>query len=162
MGKDVPTLKSTPTHCWGNHPSGNVPTQKPKQNPSGTPLHRVEAQQSALEKSLMSFFPHTSINRTYIWDTPNFIQLIESHQVSSDCTLMAYECTSIYVQQQQQKWNSMNWSKQSMRLFHRRSAAPYLRKKSWKHTWSSYWKSYSQTASSHLTTKFTTKLWGPP
>ena len=57
-------------------------------------------------------------------------------------------------------WNSMNWSKQLMRHYHR-LAPPNLRKHT-KHTWSGYWKSYLQTATSHLTTKFTAKLSEPP
>ena len=32
----------------------------------------------------------------YIWDTPHLVRLIESLQVSSDCTLIAYDCTSMY------------------------------------------------------------------
>ena len=29
-------------------------------------------------------------------DTPHFLRLIEFHQVSSDCNLIAYDCTSMY------------------------------------------------------------------
>ena len=42
----------------------------------------------------MSFYSPLSKNRTHIWDNPHFIRLIESHKVSSDCILIAFDCTS--------------------------------------------------------------------
>ena len=33
---------------------------------------------------------------THIRDTPNFIRMIESLQASPNCTLVAYDCTSMY------------------------------------------------------------------
>ena len=59
-------------------------------------LHRVEAQHTTLEKSIMCFFSQSSKNRTHIWDKPHFMRLIESHQVSSDCILIAYDCTAMH------------------------------------------------------------------
>ena len=46
---------------------------------------------------MTSFFSPSSKNRIHnIWDNPHFIRLIGSHQVCSDCTLTAYDCTSVY------------------------------------------------------------------
>ena len=50
--------------------------------------------------------------------------LIESYQVSSDCMLIAYDCTLMYANME---FNEL--IKASMRHFHR-SAAPNLRKQS--------------------------------
>ena len=40
--------------------------------------------------------PIVKRQNTYIRDTPHFIRMIESLQASANCTLVAYDCTSMY------------------------------------------------------------------
>ena len=105
----------------------------------------------------MSFFSPRSKNRTHIWDTPHFLPLIESHQVSSDCILIAYECTSLYINLE---FNEL--IKAVDEALPQEVSWPKLDKSMLKTHVVQLLQSYSQTTASYSTTNFTTKLSEPP
>ena len=147
-----------PTHCWGNHPSGNALTRKPKQNPPRTPSPCSDWKPSILHWKMHWCLSSPHRQKTeHTWDTLHFIPLTNHTRfllIAPYQRKAAVLCTKT--------WDSIDWSKQLMKHFYRRSAAPNLRKQSRKRTQFSNWKSYSQTATSHLTTNCTTELSQPP
>ena len=74
--------------------------KSPDKTLSGRPVIAQNGSPTYYLGKIIDVSPHRqkkhNNNRTRMWDTPHFIRLIESHQVSCDCTLIAYDCTPIY------------------------------------------------------------------
>ena len=100
---------------------------KPSRNAHS--LHRVEAQRTTCGKIIDVFLLHVVRKQNMCRGQP---ALHTTDRITPGFFWLHPNCTTALLFTQ--TWNSMNWSKQSMRHFHSRSTAPDLRKQPWKHT----------------------------